>query len=428
MINSDRMHNKLMFWSPIVAVCLLLIAYVFESAPKLDFDSTSYIFSYATRPPIYPTFVWLFRGFGKHQLEIVMWVQCVFSLLSLLYISRWLHKHLLISGLSILFILLLTVSLIFIYYQTLQTICSEAIAFPVFIVTFSLLVECFYTFNIKKLILLVIFTNILILTRAQFYYFYFLFMLLVAWYGWKKIPIKKIFLTLLIMILSITATAIINRSYHLLKHGHFADVPFIGTQLIVQALFLSNTDAAQFFENSTEKNLFLSLIKQLEELKLTKNSSMLAMKPAQGFHATYAYYTAVYPSILQANDSILGEIATYQKEAIALNISKVLYWHAIKENSLFYFWKLISFFGDISIFLFFFIAFFTSSIRIFIPRNGNTSFYSIYIWLSLLTILVNTAFVAIFEPLLPSYSFYSYFLIFCLGGLLGKTLLTAKYT
>src|SRR3990167_7636391 len=421
---TDSIRDKLIFWSPITALCLVLITYLFQMPPKLDFDSTSYILAYSTRPPIYPIFLWLFHNFGKYQLEIAIWAQCILSLLSLLYISNWLHKHLELSGLLILFILLPTVSLLFFYYQTLQTICSEAITLPVFIVTFSLLVECFHTFNIKKLILLVIFANILILTRAQFYYFYFLFMLLTVWYGWKKIPIKKIIITILIMMISIAVTAIINRGYHLLKHGHFADVPLVGTQLIVQALFLSKIDAAQYFENPVEKNYFIVMIKRLEEQQLTKNSSKLAMKKVEGFHTTYAYYTVSYPSILQVNDSTLAGISEYQKEAITLNISKILYWHAIKNNLIFYFWKLVSFFGDISIFLFFLIIFFTSSVRIFISREDNSSFYSVYIWVSLLTILVNTAFVTIFEPLLPAYSYYSYFLIFCLGGLLSKKLLT----
>lgn len=417
-------RDKLIFWGPITVLCLVLIAYLFQASPRLDLDSPSYLLAYSTRPPIYPIFLWFFHNLGEYQLQIVMWVQCILSLLSLLYISNWLHKHLEMSGLFIFIILFLTVSFVFFYYKMLQTVCSEAITFPVFIVTFSLLVECFHAFNIKKLILLAFFTSILILTRAQFYYFYLLFIVLIAWYGWKKISIKKIMITLLIMMISITITAISNRGYHLLKHGYFADIPLVGTQLVVQALFLSGLDASHYFEDPIEKDVFKKLIKQLEEKQLTKKSSSLAMKPVEGFHATYAYYTVAYPSIMKTNDTTLAGMSAYQKEAVNLKISKVLYWYGIKDNLSFYFWKLGSFFGDISIFLFFFTCFVAISARVLIPRDRFVSIYSIYIGVSLLTILVNTAFVAIFEPLLPAYSYYSYFLIFSLAGLLGKKLLT----
>ena len=414
------MVNRILYSRGHIFVLGLLMAiYMVLTSPENDPDSASYIIFKQIRPPVYPIFLWLFHKFGLYQFSVAMWVQAVIAFSSLFYASNWFHKNLKLPNILIFTMLLFTTLLIFFYYKMIRIVCSEGLAFPLFIITFLLLVECFDSFNIKKLILLVVCSNILILIRAQFYYFYILFAILIAWYIWKKITIKNVFLGIMIMTISILITLMLNRGYHFFMHGYFGEVPLVGRQLIIQPLYLSNISDAQYFKNPEEKILFTNMLAQLEKHQLTKESAAPVLQPL-GIHSAYNYYATIYHSIQKDNDRALSAMTDYQKDVTSLSMSKVLYLHSIKQNVIFYLWKISSFFGEIPAFIVFLMVTVAAFFRIVADKKRDPSINQIFILVSLLTILINTAFVSIFEPMLPSYSYYSYFLIYCLGGLIAK--------
>lgn len=406
-------------------LALVIIAYLIKSGPDLGPDAWSYLSFHPMRPPIYPLFVAAFKGFSKYQYIMIMWSQFIITFIALLYAGQWLQRKLNLSNLLTFICLLLTCIIVIFHYKIIQSISTEAIAFTLFIFDFLLLVECFYNYDIKKIILLSIFTSLLILTRAQFYYFYLLLTSLIIWYMWKKISINKIVLTGLILIISIISTMIINRGYHYYMNDHFAEIPIIGTQLIVQPLFLANKDVLNYFENEKERIIVSKMLTQLENNHLTKSSAPIFLQPPLNIQLSNAFYSTLYNSIMYQSDvNIFTGMNLYQKDKLKLHISKKLFIYELKENLSFYLLRISIFFGDISFFISYVIVFFVIGYRLIKNRENNFDLRMIFIFISLLTILINTAFVAIFEPLLPCYSLYSYFLIYCLMALAIQNLLS----
>lgn len=400
-----------------LGLALITIIYLINSTPIIYPDSPSYIMFHAVRPPVYPIFIWLFHFFGQNQFIFLMWTQSILLFIALIYAKHWLHSRLNISNMTTFFVLLFTMLLLF-YYKMPREVCSEAIAFPLFIVTFLLMVDCFDAFNLKRVILLCILTNLLILTRLQFYYFYLLFLMQIAWFVWKKIPAKMILASFLIMIISIVFTVTLNRGYHYAMNGKFAESPVIGRQLIIQALYLSDSNAIQYFKNDFEKNIFTNILNKIEKQHLTlKSEQQLLSMPQQ---TTYGYYYATYNPILDIVDDNIPGKSLYEIDATAFSISKTLYMNALKENLLFYLIKISSFFGGMPNLLSFLIILSGSLFYVLTNKNKSINLNQIFTLISLITIFINTAFVMIPEAGQANYFFYSYFLIYCLAGLLVK--------
>lgn len=407
----------------IIGLGILIFFCLINKTPDIGADAGSYIRFDVTRPPVYPIFLWLFHGLGQYQFFVVIWVQGFLSFLALLYARNWLHKHLDISSGLIFFILCLTILQIFFHYDMLRLIYSEALAFPLFIITFFSLVNTVNDFSKKNVICLALTTSLLILTRAQFYYFYFLFTLLIVFHIWKKSPVKKTLVNSLIILLSILLTMGFNRSYHYFMHGHFSEIPAAGKQLVIQPLFLTDSKAIRYLNDPTEKSIFSNIMQIIEEHQLSKKNAPATMLPPLALPLANQYYNTTYVPITHAIDSAIKGFSPYQADKILIHITKQLAWHEPKTNLIFYFWKIISFYGDTSFFLFFQGILLAIGWRMLFSRNHALSTNEIFIFVTLLTILLNTAFIAIPEVVGSRYSYYCYFLIYCLGGLFAQTYL-----
>lgn len=400
---------------------LIIFIYMLMQQPIVGPDSLTYLNFHPMRPPLYPIFLWLFQGLGQLQLITVIWAQALLGYAALLYAQHWLNRRLHLPRTIIFFILLFTLLLIFCHYNTLSTVASEGLTVPLFIFFFLTLSECFADFNLIKIIRLSIYANLLILTRAQFYYLYLLLIILAAWYFWKKVSLTKVLMSLMAMIAIAAITLLINRGYHYEAHGQFAEVPVIGEQLIVQSLYLADANTANDFTEPSEKQLIQQILKQLAQQQIMRNSAPAIMVPPT-VALSIAYYTTAYNPILAVIDQTFADKPIFQKDKILLHLSKILYQNNIQKNGLFYLERVSAFFGDLAFFVVFLFVFGTQLFYLVRSRASQSSMTQIFSVLALCTILLNTSFVAIFEPLLPCYSFYAYFLIFCLGGMLAKNI------
>jgi hypothetical protein len=411
--------NRLISQLQVVILILLTLCYLSNISPVIYDDSPGYINFEPIRPPIYPIFIWLFHSFGSYQFTLVMWAQTLFTLAALLYARYWLYQRFKMPG-NITFLITLFIMAMFGYYRTMQLICSEAIAFPIFIFTFFALMDCYKTLTLKRILVLTILVNLLILTRLQFYYFYLNYFLLLAWAIWKKIPTKQVWLSVIIITLSTMIGVATNRAYHYALNGRFSDAPAVGTQLVVQALYLADQSDAQYFTDPTEKAIFQRIMTKLEEKHYTEASeqSLLALSR----QTTYAYYYAAYNLIMLTCYQNLPNLSVYQKDRFLLNMAKALYLNNLKKNLFFYALKIGSFFGGIPILLAYLLVLCFTMAGVMKSRNCSPDFSYVFTVVSLLTIFANTPYVTLFEPGQASYFFYSYFLLFCLSGLLAQAL------
>lgn len=113
----------------------------------------------------------------------------------------------------------------------------------------------------------------------------------------------------------------------------------------------------------------------------------------------------------------INNIALLNMDKITLHISYILFLHNIKENSLFYFYKIISAMGGIPFFLFFCILLFIAFVR---QRQIDVDLAKLFVFLILLIIFFNAMLVAVAEENCTRYFCYTQFLLYCFGGYVAE--------
>lgn len=415
---------------PYLLLAGVMVFFLSTHSPYLELDvDPSYILLGPARPPLYPLFILLFRWAGSYQFTLIMWLQGIVTFTALLYARQWLRKNLQLPDYliaSIFAIVLMTISLHFqIWY-----IQSEGLAFPLFIVAFFLLIDCFSHYRIKKIIYLAVVVSLLVLTRLQFYYFYPLFALLCIWYAWQKLPIKKIMMSVAILFGSMLVTIVVDHSYHFIKHGSFSGGSYSGLMLLVQALYLADDEAVNYFNDPVEKQYIQTMLSQRNAQGLNQDAALvIAMKPS---YLNYAYqsYARNYLAIQQIIDDTLGTSventinsdSIYKANAIATKLSYTIFRHEWKKNSVFLLWKFIQCMGGVTLFLFFLLILLTSIYKIVVNHIRDIDVSSALVITVTIITFLNAAIIAVCNPAIPVYFCYSQFMFYCLAGyIINKT-------
>ena len=378
------------------------------------------------RPPMYPFFIWLFRWAGSYQFLLITWVQGLFLFLSLLYTRYWLKKNLQISEFPIFLVCLLAIVTIGMHFQ-MWTVQSEGLAFPLFVFSFFLFIECFKQFNLKKLISLALVVSILVLTRLQFYYFYALFFLLCAWYLWQRIPFKSVIAAVLILSGSILSTFIIDHGYHYIKHGFFAGAPYSGQLLLLQALYLADNDAANYFSDPVQKAYVQTMITERNAKRLNQDAELVnSFKPSfyeyayETYNRNYLAIQAIIENTLKSSIANLpGKRANVKSNKMALSIDHILIRNELRKNIIFYFWKFVRCMGGVPVFLFFTILVIAIPFKIIKEKIQSPDVSTLFVGIITLITFLNAGIIALCNPYLSVYFCYSLFMFYCLAAFLA---------
>lgn len=418
---------------PTILLAIILIIFLSTHSPFIEYDiDPSYITMGTSRPPLYPIFLALFRWAGSYQFNVVMWLQGIFTFASLLYVRHWLRTHLFISEFLIFLICAIVTLTILLHFQV-WYIQSEGLAFPLFILTFFKLTDCFFEFSYKKILYLAFLVSLLILTRLQFYFIYLTYPLLLVWYFWQRVSIKKIAAATIILITSITLTTLIDHGYHYYKHGVFSGGSYSGLMILVQALYLADDNAAHYFQDPAEKSIIQAMINQRNAQHLNQDNALVkTMKPSYLEHA-YQAYSRNYLALQDIIDNVFntsveskfGSRPLSEANAIAIHIDKILIMHEFKKNMTFLVWKFVQCMGGITLFIFFLIILMTLPIRIIKEGIRFPQLSLVFVAMITLVTFLNAAIIALCNPDIAVYFCYSQFLFYCLAGfLVDRTFIT----
>lgn len=410
---------------------LLIFVPLIGTTPNLHSDAYGYIRFSSWRPPVYPLFIALFHWAGHYQMYLVMWTQDLLLFLSLIYAKKWLEDYLKLSQMISFIIITATIVVNFLTTKILHRIYTEPLAFSLFIVTFCLYVEILKSYDFRKLIYMLIACYLLILTRGQFYFMFALLIFLGFWYFWSKKPIKQAWVVFFLVMTTVAATALSDRAYHYFQHDEFKGSAFVGRIFTIQPLYLSTPDDVKYFKDPIEKNTFLQMMNAIDTHFMSRTTAPYPIsKIVQNGRISYYYYQNVFELI----DDFWGEVVypaswtpgpktEYKIDDNALQIGKILLSHHLKENILMFIWKIAYYFSDPWLFFASLIIFISIAIRILSDRNWQPSTREIFIAVSLTCILLNAIMIALLQSYDPRYFYYSYFLFFCLSGLLANQFL-----
>lgn len=410
----------------LLLIGLPIIIFLLKNTPYLGHNAQSYIDFSLIRQPLYSIYIWLFHWAHDAQYKMAMWAQGLLTLYAFLYARRWLKKNLHIQDIVMMPIFLFVLITVCFHYQINSLDDPEGVTFPLFIITFFNLVECFFQVSLKKIIMLAVLVSLLILARTQFYFFYPIFLVMVIYHIWKKSPKRFILMSTLIFISSSVLTNLADRTYHYYMNGYFSTEPFSGILTIIQPLYLANSNAEYYFKNPEEQQLVKILQSKITKADLNQYASTLNPSSSNFLDYINQEYDKNYLPIQGiVNRTFTGIPFKYvykvqnpqfiYMNTLSLDITKILFMHNIRENLQLYFHKIIGAMGGTAYFYFFNLLLLFSLIKIFRRRNQNITIGEIFVFLTLLITLCNAMVVAVAEPNCTRYFCYTQFLLYCMS-------------
>ena len=395
--------DKVIRWLSYV-VYLLLIAFVFRNGIHTTNDSGSYIGMSSIRSPMYPALIKLFYFIGGNHYQI--WLFCfqiLFGTFGIFVFSSFLHRFFKLKYWLTFLLVLFVAAPYFIYGKIANLVMTEAIAYPLFLISVRFLIESVFYKRMKPFAIYLICCIPLWLTRGQFLFFYVISsIVLMLFMFFLKEKRKQIILLLLIFISSIVITNLIERTYSYFLFNKFDKVSLIGVQLSAAAFYLSTSEDVRFLTDSTEIKFF----KGVQDITHKENSWNLAyVKTTEGnnglgyYQMTYnkIIWQAVFPEAVKCVPH--SEASNDMSGWIYVNkLTKSVSFKLIKQH-----WKEFSsliamnvLFGlGYKYFAFIFLLFLVVSVVFSIKHKNNFSIlYSLLLMIGLLNVLL----VSILEP------------------------------
>ncbi|MCX6279662.1 MAG: hypothetical protein NT004_16430 [Bacteroidetes bacterium] len=221
--------------------------------------------------------------------------------------------------------------------------------------------------------------------------------------------IKISFLSIIIL----SSAFMAEKCYNYIVFGKFISVPFTGIQLAGNLLYVSSSQDSIFLSDATERRLFIKMTSAAE-----KGGAALNTFHPLGKESFINHYkksmNSIYWEIIY--NTIQNEYQLQKQPDLWINIDKTtlsiwknLISHKSEaifrlyiENIYFGLGGMVGFWGNLSILLYLIYLFF----------KGNHKNETIFLLFAMSCHLLNTAFVALVEPVTSRYIFYTEILLF----------------
>ena len=403
----------------------LFIYFIFQPAIYSP-DTYSYLELHVYRSPGYSIFS---RGLqsllGGYFNPIIVGIQLLFGFFAIHLFAnncRDLFKMKPIPYLAVISVLL------FAYFPPLwigNNICSEGIAYPLYLLLLSFSFDFLFRNENHKWIPLSIVFILLALTRGQFVLLApmlaFLFILKEGRTIFQK---SKIFFLLLFLVLPLNVQ-LIDRSYHKVVHGIFDPTPFSYVNAITLPLFVSEEDDVKDLKTQDEREIFMETYSEL------KNLGLLLSKTPGEVNEQYAFFFKEFPVICnqtfhpisidhyavefgrQAHNAVLAEKAAKEMLPVLVknNLQKYisLLWQGIVRS----FYGIIPLILVVSLLIYSFFA----SIKTWNNYNGVLLFAA-------LLIIVNSFLAAFAAIPIIRYLFYNFFFVILIAFIIYNKIKT----
>lgn len=256
----------------------LFFAFLISLGVGIEPDTGTYIDKSVLRSPLYPLLIQTSEVlFGKGVYLPVIIVQLSLLFLSSFQLTRTLEKHFKLPAWLFGLVLWTLVGPYAIKWG--HFLLSQGLAYPLFLLSVNALLKTIFEkpleqkFEAKQLATFFAFTTLLILTRRQFMFMLvvggclILYKVIFALAG-KNLNFKKIFCALLLIPISYGTANIVERSYHYHYNGVFTTVPFVGVQLAVAPFYLAKAGDVSLFSDPTQKQIF-EKVKQILQKNCT---------------------------------------------------------------------------------------------------------------------------------------------------------------
>jgi len=379
-------------------------------------DSSDYILKSIIRSPLYPLFIDFIKSmFGSQNYSPLAIIQLFLGFFACYRMVRTLQDIFKFN--NIVFIILFLLHLTPYGFLFGNTLLSEGLAYPLFLLAMQAFFKGLLRKNMKALFFFVLFTSLLILTRRQYLFLYVVGFIAYVYIilFWEKEPRKEPRKELgeepreghrlknyfaLTLLLSIIGTNLLERSYHYYYNDKFTPVPFVGFQLITMPLYLSSEEDLHIFKDKTEASIFKEAQIYMKEKRCNASERWSKNQHPEFNHFYMNYNNVCWHSLSPALSN--NHINDWN---VKDNLLNHMAWQLIKAD-----WKryvslyLRNVIHGLGGYYLFFLIFFTfvASLHFHI-KNKDT--LSLALFFVILISYGNYFLVAFFEPAMTRYTF-----------------------
>lgn len=377
-------------------------------------DSYTFVDMAFNHSPFYCIFLKIITGvFGDYfEIPLVV-IQYTIIILGISYFLKTLDGIFKIHKTGLIVIQLICIAPCVYVHDLGSAILTEALTYPMVLITFSLTLKTLVEENFKYLFRLSILLFVLILTRGQFLAFLPVLILIVAYIIYRNKSIKKHYYFLVLLCVIPILTSFSERVYNKIVFGHFVNNSMNYVHLAASPFYIAQEEDVNLFSDKDERAYFNIVYNSLKVAKLTRNQN-LDLKIGD-----YKFYEHNFPKICNRRVYDLGlnyfesDNLNFVERNIALNkMCSNMVIPLVKQNFkvwLYLFVKnLINSFGSSKQILFFFVLL-CYGITNLIKSNGNI--YK-FIVVAVLFMFANNTLIALVVHSINRYVFYFDWVIF----------------
>ena len=296
----ERKTNTVSIVILLVSILFYLVLFILDGV-QLSADSNSYLNSSYGREPLYPVILLLFRTIipAEGYLSVVVFLQCMLAAFSVYHLTMVLKKKFNLDPISTAGVLFLQFAVVLLCKMVAvrkatycNEICSEGIAIPLFTLFLTELIVFAWYSQYKSILLCMIYGALLVSTRKQMYI---VFVIMAGVYGtlWlcRRIRIQKLLIATASVVCAAFLAIGMDVVYNLGIRGEAMRHTTDSSALVIMTIYSSSKEDADAFENEDMKELFLSIMEEVEENKYNYPYA------SGNFLSRYDHYASHYDKI-----------------------------------------------------------------------------------------------------------------------------------
>lgn len=300
---NNKMKNKIFSISVLFVSLLFYLFFAFYDGAVICVDSPSYINMHISREPLYPLFLALLRalfsGQGSLYLTAAAFLQSILAAIAAWSITVFLYRELKLSRILSFSVLFIPLAVSFLcrfgakraaMYS--NSILTEGIACPLFLIFFRYQLDYWYHQSAKSLMTAALLSFVLSSVRKQMYLTVILLAIAIFITNFRIKKYKRgLWLSLLCSLCIFSCTVLLDYGYNYFVHGtftaHSSDSRFVETMIF----YTSEPEDAERIQDEEVRGLFNEIYEVCDESGYVKHDA------GQGWYNRVSHFGDYYDRI-----------------------------------------------------------------------------------------------------------------------------------
>jgi hypothetical protein len=384
-----------------------ILAVLLWFGPLIAPDTGGYVVPSQARPPLYPYFLHVFRlVFGAENYWPVFVGQLFIGLYACQHLTQTLEKVFSLNNLSKGVVFFCLFSPYFLPCRFGNYILSEALAYPLFLWSFSYFCESLRSSALKPFLYFLGGVVLLVLTRRQFIFLYPFVILFVLYHFWRRPLDANPWIVACCALLAIGIAEVLDVWYFYVKWGVFAHAPVTWKQAVIAPLYLSTLDDVKAFTDPALAKIFVHIRERMLAAGIGYQPDLLGKIPTD-FLFYQNYYMHYNRILYELMSHVLSEhhlMDPFISEAVTQKLTLNLLAHNYGRFIIFYILNIVKNIGGYFYGLLIVVG--IGGGLFFLFRHPRFLWGQLLFWIGLANI-GNYMAVALVEPAMKRYTAYT---------------------